>query len=164
MNPMKEDLLTTVLVEQLQNGGIKKLTRSHRKAEFRREHGDNSFRADIFIALSKEDSQRDTFDRNSVNFIAIEVKIKDWKQGLYQAWKYNTFAEKSFLALYKKYAKNVDISMFQQYNVGLISFDENTIEVLNVPKNNRFQAKSYSDDLRERLWSRLAVKSVQPAF
>lgn len=162
---MKEDLLTGMLVEQLQNGGIKKLTRLHRNAEFRREHGDSSFRTDIFIALSKDNASTSEFDRNAVNFIAIEVKIKDWKQGLYQAWKYNTFAEKSFLALYKKYASNVDISMFQQYNVGLISFDENSIEVLNIPKNNKFQAKTYSDDLRIKLWHRLsAMKSVQPAF
>jgi hypothetical protein len=149
-----EDALTQILVDQLRNGGIKKLTRAQKAFEYLRELGDNSFRADIFITLEKNES---TVSRSSMKFIAIEVKVKDWKQGLYQAWRYNAFAEKSYLALYKKHASNVDLALFQQYNVGLIVFDESSIEVLNAPKNNRFSERTYSGELRTMLRSKVAL-------
>jgi hypothetical protein len=155
----KEDILTEILVEQLQSGGIKKLTRAQKQVEFRREVGDSSFRADIFISLQKESAT--AADVRATNFIAIEVKVKDWMQGLYQAWKYNAFAERSYLALYKPYAANVDVELFRQYNVGLIIFDETTIEVRNTPKSNKFHQKTYSSELRTKLRGRLAtVESI----
>lgn len=163
MNSVREDVLTQLLVEQLQAGGIKKLTRANKQAEFTRELGDNSFRTDIFITLSKVGvAATEKSNRKDVRFIAIEVKVKDWMQGLYQAWRYNAFAEKSYLALYRKYAKNVDVSLFQLYNVGLIVFDEETISVLNTPKRNAFEENStYSAIVRDKLWRKLtAVKSV----
>ncbi len=157
----KEDFLTKILVEQLQSGGIKKLTRAQSQAEFRRELGDNSFRADIFITLSNGDAR--PADQRT-HFIAIEVKVKDWKQGLYQAWRYNAFAEKSYLALYRKHAKNVDLELFRQYNVGLIIFDETSIEVLNTPRHSKFAQQLYSRELRARLRNRMQlVECVQPA-
>lgn len=156
----QENILTANLVAQLQNGGLRKLTRLQKTANYRRELGDSSFRADIFITFSEEGVEC-KFDSRSTQFIAIEVKVKDWKEGLYQAWRYNAFAEKSYLALFKPYAKNINIELFRQYNVGLIIFDETSIEVLNAPKNNKFSPKTYSAELRGRLWSRLsAVKSV----
>ncbi|MDP3488022.1 MAG: hypothetical protein Q8S19_08855, partial [Bacillota bacterium] len=155
---MNEDKLTGILVEQLRHGGIRKLTRANKQAEFTRELGDNSFRTDIFITLSKDGvAGTQKYDRKDVHFIAIEVKIKDWKQGLYQAWKYNAFAEKSYLALYKKYAKNLDIELFRTCNVGLIIFDETSVSVMNVPKKNKFADDTYSSGLKETLWSKLAV-------
>jgi hypothetical protein len=159
----KEYVLTSILVEQLRHGEIKKLTRAHTQAEYRREIGDNTFRADIFISLTKGNAAS-TLSRK-VSFIAIEVKIKDWKQGLYQAWRYNAFAEKSYLALYRKHAHNFDIELFRQYNVGLIIFDETGIEVRNTPKHNKFAQEPYSMELRARLRSKmLSVESIQPAF
>lgn len=156
----QENILTQVLLNQLQTGGIYKLTQTQFKAEYRRELGDNSFRADIFISLSKN-TDRVTFHQNNTQFIAIEVKIKDWMQGLYQAWRYNSFAEKSYLAIYKKYANGIDINLFRQYNVGLIVFDEENITVLNKPKNNKFSLNTYSGELREKLWTKLiAVECV----
>lgn len=166
MNAVKEDFLTQLLVEQLQAGGLKKLTRANKQAEFRRELGDSSFRTDIFITLSKDSvAETQELNRKNVHFIAIEVKIRDWMQGLYQAWKYNAFAEKSYLALYKKYAKNVDLNLFRAYNVGLIVFDETSITVLNRPTGNKFTERTYSQDIREKLWEKLSVvKSVAPSI
>lgn len=166
MHTVKEDFLTQLLVEQLQSGGLKKLTRANKQAEFTRELGDNSFRTDIFITLSKEGvAATEISNRKDVHFIAIEVKIRDWMQGLYQAWKYNAFAEKSYLALYRKYAKNVDVSLFRAYNVGLIVFDETSISVLNKPTGNKFVEETHSLDIREKLWKKLStVKSVTPSL
>lgn len=160
MHMQQENILTANLVAQLQNGGLRKLTRLQKPAKYRRELGDSSFRADIFITLSEEGVWCE-FDGRSTQFIAIEVKVKNWKEGLYQAWRYNAFAEKSYLALFKPYARNVNVELFRQYNVGLIIFDETSIEVLNTPRNNKFHGRTYSTELRGRLWSRLsAVKSI----
>jgi hypothetical protein len=131
----------------------------------RREVVNNSFRADIFITL-QEDKEILKNVRSNLSFIAIEVKIKDWKQGLYQAWRYKSFAEKSYLAVYKPYAKNIDIKLFEQYNVGLIIFGEKTIEIKNHPKKNVFKKKdSYSHSVRGKIIDKLStMQSVQPVF
>ena len=156
---MKEEILTKILVEKLESGEIKKIIKSNLRnssVNYFREMGTNAFRADIFISLNKITDTKN----NRAHFIAIEVKIKDWKQGLYQAWKYNAFAEKSYLAIYKKYAKNIDIKMFEKYNVGLIIFDENSILVKNIPKNNSFKKKEYSIELRKHLQERMTKVTV----
>lgn len=147
---MNENLLTKILVENLESGQVKKIVKNkinNSSINYYREIGDGSFRADIFITLTKKLKKK-------TDLIAIEVKIKDWKQGLYQAWRYNSFAEKSFLAIYKKFSKGIDIKMFEEYNVGLIIFDEKNIVVKNIPKNNSFKEQSYSIKLRNNLLSK----------
>lgn len=161
-----ETLLTDLLVQNLANGQIKKITRNNKgKVQLRREVGNNSFRSDIFITLEKDrEITRHDISGRGISFIAIEVKIKDWKQGLYQAWRYNSFAEKSYLAIYEQYAKNIDLNLFEEHNVGLIIFNENSIVIKNHPKKNNFRdTDHYSKDLREKILSSLpAMKSVQP--
>lgn len=155
---MSEDTLTNILVQNLKKGGINKLVkiRNSEKMDMNREIGNSSYVADIFISLYRDNDIK-KFNSKEVKFIAIEVKIKDWKQGLYQAWRYNSFAEKSYLAIYEKYTKNIDINLFKEYNVGLIVFNENKIKVLNKPRGNKFSMSSNSLKLRENLWSRLPI-------
>jgi hypothetical protein len=163
---LRENNLTTHLVKTLLQGKISGLVSNKKKnIELRREVGDNSFFADILISLLPRDKQDNIFDNKKIQFIAIEVKVSDWKQGLYQAWRYYSFAEKSYLALYKDYAKNIDIEMFKKYNVGLIIFDEKTIKIVNKPKVNKTLKNSYELKLREKIWRRsLAINSIQPAI
>jgi hypothetical protein len=150
---MSENDLTCSLVQSLKNGEMVKIVRhSGKKVLVQREVGDGSFRADIFISL--ENSNSHSF--NKFNFIAIEVKIKDWQQGLYQAYRYKSFAEKSYLAIYEKYSKGIDINLFKKYNVGLISFNERGIKILNKPKTNKFVKKSHSSELRKSLMSKMS--------
>lgn len=69
--------------------------------------------------------------------LAIELKLKDWKRGFYQAYRYKWFAEISYLALYSRHAKQAikNIELFKRYNVGLIQiFDDETIEIIYKPK------------------------------
>ncbi|MFA5124465.1 MAG: hypothetical protein WC473_01380 [Patescibacteria group bacterium] len=165
---LREYVLTSQLIKTLQEGGITKIIRSRRgkNIEMRREVGNNSFIADILISSFPQKMVQNDFNTKQTKFIAIEVKISDWKQGLYQAWRYCSFAEKSYLALYKDYAKNADISLFKKHNVGLIVFDENTIKVLHHPTSNNFSSnKVYEVNLREKIWRRsLSIQSIQPAI
>lgn len=149
---MNEFILTDFLVKNLKKGDINKLVRSsNKKIKFQREVGNGSFRADIFISLENLNSRYNS----KINFVAIEVKIKDWKQGLYQAYRYNSFAEKSYLALYEKYCTGVDIDLFKQYNVGLISFNETGIKILNKPKTNHLRTVR-SKEIREVLLNKVS--------
>ncbi len=151
---MNELVLTKFLVKNLRNGEINKITKPKgKRVTVQREIGDGSFRADIFISLENLNAKY----HNRFNFVAIEVKIKDWQQGLYQAYRYNSFAEKSYLALYEKYCKGVDIALFKQYNVGLISFNEDGIKVLNRPKTNKFKDENHSFEIRQNLKSKIRL-------
>ena len=157
---MSEDKLTGILVENLKKGDLRKISKVRsRQASLYRQVGNNSYRADIFISLSTEQpSDSMSFNNASTSFIAIEVKIKDWKQGLYQAWRYNSFAERSYLALYEPYAKNIDIEMFKKYNVGLIVFNETEVFVKNRPVRQTFKVvDEYSMDLRKKIWHSLST-------
>jgi len=165
---LREYKLTSQLLKTLQQGELSKIIKKTKgkNIEMKREVGNNSFFADILIALSSKKIRSGVFDAKQTKFFAIEVKISDWRQGLYQAWRYCSFAEKSYLALYKKYAKNVDIDLFKKHNVGLIIFDENTIQVLYNPTLNRFKNdNSYEAKLREKIWQRsLSIQAVQPVI
>ena len=63
------------------------------------------------------------YELSFVKNFAIEAKLKDWKKGLKQAYRYKWFAEYSFVVLDEHYSKpalkNIDI--FEKYNVGLAS-------------------------------------------
>lgn len=54
---------------------------------------------------------------------AIEVKLKDWKRALKQAYRYKWFAEYSFVVLDSHYNKAAlkNLDLFIKYNVGLAS-------------------------------------------
>ena len=71
--------------------------------------------------------------------IAIEAKLKDWKRGLYQAYRYRFYADKSYLAIYTKAIatplKNLD--EFKKYNVGLIEVKDSGIKVHFNPKKEK---------------------------
>lgn len=165
---MSEKILVQHLLHNLQMGELQKITKTKKKATYYREIGTSSYLADIFITLQNQSSSQDErfFDSRKTSYIAIEVKIKDWKSGLYQAWRYKKFAEKSFLAIHEKYIDEVNIQEFINHNIGLIAFNESMTKVVLRPKKDTsFKKESYEDDLRSKIWDSLArTNNVQPAF
>lgn len=77
--------------------------------------------------------------------IAIEAKLKDWKRGLYQAYRYRSYADKSYLAIYTKSIatplRNID--EFKKYNVGLIEVMDTGVKVHFNPKKEK-RADAYT--------------------
>ncbi len=67
-------------------------------------------------------------------FYAIEAKLKDWKNGFYQALRYKNFAQKTFLALSSEYIHRVDKDLFKMNNVGLISVTKDKASIIIYPK------------------------------
>jgi len=77
-------------------------------------------------------------DMNGFKLIAVEVKLSKWKEAFNQATYYKKFADYSFVALYKKYVKNVNLQLFRDNNIGLITVDNNLeFDILRKPKINR---------------------------
>jgi hypothetical protein len=79
------------------------------------------------------------FDKNGSNIysiVAIELKLKNWRRALVQAYRYRAFANQSFVILDEAFCKNalLNLSMFEQYNVGLASFNnKNELKIYHIP-------------------------------
>lgn len=159
---MSEETLTNSLVDILSNGGLKKLTRtSNKQASLYREIGNNGCIADIFVTLQNQSEN----NFRDIKSIAIEVKIKDWSSGLYQAWRYRNFAEKSYLAIYEPYAKNLKMELFEDYNVGVIVFDENKLRILRHPKEKSIKKETYEYFAKQKVLGNLInSKQLLPSF
>lgn len=52
--------------------------------------------------------------------ISIEVKLKDWKNGILQAKRYLRFSDYSYLAILEQYQKNIDLDELRESGIGLI--------------------------------------------
>ena len=65
-------------------------------------------------------------ESSPMKLVAVEAKLRDWKQGILQARRYKTFTDESYLAILSKYEKNIDPDMLQHHDIGLILVDENS--------------------------------------
>lgn len=63
-------------------------------------------------------------DKPALKLVAIEAKLRDWKQGIMQARRYKSFTDESYLALLARYEKNVDYSLLDLHDIGLVLVDE----------------------------------------
>lgn len=55
----------------------------------------------------------------------IEVKIKDWKKAIEQASINAVYCDRSYIAIWYRYAKNVDIQRLKKLNIGFIIINHN---------------------------------------
>lgn len=60
--------------------------------------------------------------------ISIEAKLKDWKGACLQAQRYLYFSDYAYVALPDKYIKNVDVNLFLQSGIGLLSVEKEKIK------------------------------------
>lgn len=109
-NPISEDVLTkkTGLSKSFLKYRI--LKQLEEDKYIRRVNGRFYFRINGWIPIAKE-------------IIAIEAKLKNWKQGVLQANRYKSFANKVYLAIPVEIAHLVDKTLLKRCNVGLIVLD-----------------------------------------
>lgn len=64
-------------------------------------------------------------NKNSTSFIAIELKLKDWKRAMKQAFRYRCFSNIVYVVLPENTANRAksNTSLFEQYNIGLATFN-----------------------------------------
>ncbi len=66
-----------------------------------------------------------TKQQKNVSVISFELKLKDWKKAVNQAFRYRSFSDISYVVLS---SKSIDVAsrnmkMFERYNIGLARFD-----------------------------------------
>lgn len=69
--------------------------------------------------------------------ISIEVKLKDWKNGILQARRYLKFSDYSYLAILEKYQKNIDLEELKNNGIGLIVIGEEIKQVVKPKKSKQ---------------------------
>lgn len=79
--------------------------------------------------------------------VAIEVKLRDWKQGILQARRYKSYTDECYLAILSRYEKNVDKNYLNQFGIGLILFNEENGEIWIKEKPTKNTLLSIYDDV-----------------
>lgn len=86
--------------------------------------------------------------------ITVELKLKNWKRALAQAYKYKSFSDISYVCMDEKHITPAlaQIKMFQQYNIGLISI------------NKKYKVKIYYKPKIKKGYSKQLYQKVQHIF
>ena len=96
------------------------------------------------------------------HIIAIEFKLRNWKQAIKQAYRYKSFSEESYVLLDRDYVEKAkeNIDIFTKFNIGLAAVDENKIEFYYRPK----LVKPFSLDLTQKALSLFKEESEVHKF
>lgn len=95
-----------------------------------------------FVFYSKQEKE--------VSIISFELKLKNWKKAVKQAFRYKNFSNISYVVLASKNANPAlnNIAVFKKYNIGLAKFDNHSdFEILYKPET----CTPYSEDLNLKL-------------
>ncbi len=90
--------------------------------------------------------------------IAFEAKLKDWRKGLQQAFRYRYFADKSILVMPAESVKTatLNIESFEHLQIGLWSFDKSTERINEIYSPN--QARALNKKAKENALSLISSK------
>lgn len=90
--------------------------------------------------------------------VAFEAKIRDWKKGLQQAYRYRYFADKSILVMPNETIRSAlaNLAQFRDLEVGLWAFDKKSYSITEHFSPNR--SKALSPDVREKAISLISGK------
>ncbi len=88
--------------------------------------------------------------RDANQVIAIELKIKDWRTALWQAYINRQIAHQSYIAVWHEYSHRVEreVALLEQHRVGLIVAYPRSARIVLTPLPG---AASFSSDIRQRL-------------
>lgn len=95
-----------------------------------------------YIFYAKED--------NDISIISFELKLKNWKRAVKQAFRYRSFSNVTYVVLSAANANAAlnNIDWFERYNIGLAKFDkDNSFEIVHKP----ISTSPYSVRLNSRL-------------
>ena len=86
--------------------------------------------------------------------VAVEAKLSNWQRGLYQAYRYKEYANKSYLALYERYLHRAlkHIDDFIRFNVGLVEVSNSSIYIHYEPKPEPTKQNVFSALVFEQLF------------
>lgn len=87
--------------------------------------------------------------KKNKKIITIELKLKNWKRALAQAYKYKSFSDISYVCMDESNIDSVlkHLDMFEKYNIGLITISKNKkVTIVHMPN----ATEPYVKDLYEK--------------
>lgn len=87
--------------------------------------------------------KRLTISKNPI--IAIEAKLKKWRDAFLQAMRYKKYADFSYVALMESTLKNVDLKLFEENNIGLLAISPSkSVNHIFEPQRNKDKHDLYA--------------------
>ena len=83
--------------------------------------------------------------KKNKKIITIELKLKNWKRALAQAYKYKSFSDISYVCMDESNIDSVlkHLDMFEKYNIGLITISKNKkVTIVHKPSATEPYAKN----------------------
>ena len=90
---------------------------------------------------------------NILYAVAFELKLKDWKKGLIQAFRYKAYANSSFVVIDERFVCKAkeNISAFRRAQVGLVSYSiDSQFRVIFNPKPRKPFSKALAQKFAEQ--------------
>lgn len=83
----------------------------------------------------------------------VEVKTQNWKKAFRQAFVNLAVADRSYVAMYSKYAHRVDIEILREYGIGLYSVGSvwGDVELLEEADLSRYTNSITNQRIKEKL-------------
>lgn len=103
-------------------------------------------------------SEFDPFER----MIAVELKLRDWRRAVAQAFRYRLFADAAYVAMPERYA-NVAVEGAARAGIGVLSVIGGVAHEILEPESASLIAPSARRLARERVLSALIAPSERPA-
>lgn len=84
---------------------------------------------------------------------AVEVKTENWKKAFQQAFVNLAVADRSYVAMYSKYAHRVDTEILKEYGIGLYSVGSTwgDVELLEEANPSRYTNSITNQRIKEQL-------------
>ena len=83
----------------------------------------------------------------------VEVKTKNWKKAFQQAFVNLAVADRSYVAMYSKYAHRVDTEILREYGIGLYSVGSawGDVELLEEANPSRYTNRITNQRIKEQI-------------
>jgi hypothetical protein len=103
-----------------------------------------------------------------ISIISFELKLRDWKRAIIQAFRYRSFSELSYVVLPTKCKSNItkNIDQFKHFNIGLATFDKNDgLTIIYKPeKVDPYSVHLYEKAINEFRLSRKKSKNLSTFY
>jgi hypothetical protein len=99
------------------------------------------FMTDVPLGPKRIDLVFTSDDPNKI--IAVEVKVKNWREALKQALVYQMCADESYVAIHQRYSKPINREKFEELGIGLIMVDTTKNAQIAIPAKQSLR-KSYN--------------------
>jgi hypothetical protein len=93
-------------------------------------------------------------ENQDISIISFELKLKNWKQAVKQAFRYKSFSNVAYVVLSTSSINAAlnNIELFERYNIGLAKFDKNNyFEILHRPISDNPYSEQISSRLKENI-------------